>query len=389
MTAPARGASELGAFAYWPENLFWSFQFIRLVGEASVGGADFTECHQVARNLPVGDADAWYDGFRTLARALDDRAATADAAGHVVSARDTWLRSSNYHRAAGFFLSPLDDRHAGAVLDRRRAFQAAAARMEPAIQPVEIPYEATTLPGYIFPAAPGARRPTPGAVIFGGADAVAEEMYFFLGRALADRGITVLAFDGPGQGEALRRGIVGRHDWEVPVAAAVDLLAARDEVDGDRIGLVGQSLGGYYASRAAAFEPRLKACVVWGQNYDVHSWLVDRLSRDDDPAVPHFVEQLGVILGVEGAEAVLARLEPFSLDGVAERIDCPTLILHGANDLLCDLDHAQRTLREIPHPVKELILYPEDTPGSTHCQVDALPLVQHDICNWLERQIAA
>ena len=239
-------ATTLDAYAYWPENPFWSFQLLRLIEQTNVGGADFAELHGVARELPEGDAEAWWRSFGQLAARLEAQADGDMAAGHRVTAREAYLRASNYHRTSGFFLSPADPRHGEAVLARRRCFAAGATLSETAIEAVEIPYGETTLPGYRFGPVGGAASPGPAAIVFGGRDPVAEEMWFFIGRALAERGFTVLAMDGPGQGEALRRGIVGRHDWEVPVGAAVDSLVAREDVDAQQIVLIGQSLGGYY-----------------------------------------------------------------------------------------------------------------------------------------------
>jgi len=378
----------LGAYEYWPEDPFWSFQFIRMVEQACVGAADFAELHMVAKDLPVGDGEAWYAGFKALAEKLEAKAATAADGGHLVSARDTWLRASNYYRSAGFFLSPADERHGEAVVARRRSFQAAG-RLSPAdIEPVEIPYEGTTIPGYRFGPVAGSPQPGPAAVIFGGTDAVAEEMYFFLGRALSERGFTAVAIDGPGQGEALRRGIHSRHDFEVPVGAAVDYLVARDDVDPQQVVLVGQSLGGYYAARAAAFETRLRASVIWGAVYSVHQGIAEHLAAGG-PTADHFAEQFQRIVGVGSLDELMSRLEAYTLDGVAERIRMPTLIVHGEADLLSPIPAAYRLFEEISSETKDLIVYPTGQPGCTHCQVDALPLVHFDICNWLERQLRA
>jgi len=382
-----RPSRVLGAFAYWPDNPFWSFQFLRMVEQAWSGGADFAECHAVAKDLPVGDGEAWYAGFRHLAARTEDAAENAAIGGHEVSAREFWMRASNYHRAAGFFLSPGDPRHGDGVLARRRCFLAAAERSPAAIEPVEIPYEDTTLPGYRFGPAAGSPSSGPAAIIYGGADAVAEEMYFFLGRALSDRGFTVLSMDGPGQGEALRRGIVARPDWEVAVTAAFDLLAGRDDVDAERIVMVGQSLGGLYATRAAAFEPRLRACGVWGALYSLHDALSAHINGGDPRTADHYIEQFKIVLGGADASEVLARAAEFTVAGAPDQISTPTLIVHGEDDMLCPVGGARRLFAEIPGDGKELIVYPSGQPGCTHCQVDALPLVQHDISTWLERRV--
>jgi dienelactone hydrolase len=375
-------STQFGAYAYWPENPFWSFQLIRLVEQACAGGSDFTEVHTVARDLPVGDVEAWHDGFRGLADELEREAGDAARGGHRVSARDAFFRASNYHRAAAFFLSPTDERHADAVLARRRCFVAAAEHHDAPIEPVEIPFGDVTLPGYRF-GPPARDERGPGTLVFGGADAVAEEMYFFLGRALAERGFTVLAFDGPGQGEALRRGIHARPDWEVAATAAYEVLAAREDVDGTRIGLVGQSLGGLYATRAAAFEPRLHAVVVWGALYDLCATVKEHVDRSGATGV-HYLEQYRVMLGLDDVDDVLPGLAPFTLAGVPEQMRTPTLIVHGQDDMLCPVGDAHRVMREMPGAQNKLIVYPSGEPGCTHCQVDALPLVQTNIADWLE-----
>jgi alpha-beta hydrolase superfamily lysophospholipase len=372
----------LGAYAYWPENPFWSFQLLRLIEQANVGAADFSELHEVARELIAGDSEAWLEGFTQLAVRVQ-RTADGDAgAGHRVSAKRAYLRAANYHRTSGFFLSPADRRHHEAIRARRHCFAAAAELSEGEITGVEIPYEESALPGYLFEPVSSAPRRRPAAIVFGGTDAVAEEMYFFIGRSLTDRGFTVLALDGPGQGEALRRGLLGRPDWEVPVAAAVDFVSGLGHVDPQRIVLVGQSLGGYYAARAAAFEPRLRATVLWGALYDLFA----SLDQHAGATRTHFVEQFKRILGVEAEAEMFDAVRAFNLDGVAERIAAPVLIVHGESDLLVPVEQAHRTFEAIGAKDKELIVYPAGQPGCTHCQIDALALVERDITNWLERQ---
>lgn len=94
------------------------------------------------------------------------------------------------------------------------------------------------------------------------------------------------------------------------------------------------------------------------------------------------------MLGVSGDEMFRCAAR-FDLNGVAERITCPTLILHGASDVLVPLSAAQRTYDGISHSQKSLIVYPAGDPGCTHCQLDALPLAQRDICDWLDDAMAA
>ncbi|BDZ44248.1 hypothetical protein GCM10025866_01570 [Naasia aerilata] len=135
-----------------------------------------------------------------------------------------------------------------------------------------MPYEDSSLPGYFY-RAPG-DGPHPVIIQWNGLDSTKEMAYYSqFPQMLAQRGVSTLMIDTPGSGEALRlRGLTARYDTEVWAAAIVDWLEANAGdlgIDPEQIGIVGWSLGGYYAPRALAFEKRLKLGVAWGAN---HNW---------------------------------------------------------------------------------------------------------------------
>src|SRR6202453_2610529 len=121
-------------------------------------------------------------------------------------------------------------------------FQRAAKLFNVPIEPVEIPFEGTSLPGYFYSAGPGKR---PAVVVCSGFDGTVEENHFYGAAGFVERGCHVLSFDGPGQpGMMHREGMVFRHDWEVPTGAVLDcLLGQREGIDADRIALMGVSMG--------------------------------------------------------------------------------------------------------------------------------------------------
>jgi hypothetical protein len=266
-TGSLPGERPFGAFEYFPDNLEWSTQMMRLIAYCYVRGADFSEVHTVARSLPVGDNAAWQMGFAGLAEQTEASARESAAGGHAVTARDYYLRASIYHRISGQLadIAGQTDVPPG-VYESMRCFQAAAALRQPALIQVEVPFEDVTPPGYLCIPETLTGEDVPAVIDVGGIDAFAEEQYFKIGSALTERGYAVLLLNGPGQGAAKLRGISGRYDFETVAAAAVDYLQAQQGVDGNRIGLIGSSLGGYFAARAAAFEPRLRATVIWGAN---------------------------------------------------------------------------------------------------------------------------
>lgn len=372
-----------GGFAMWPDNLEWSFQFVRVVSQAVVGGGDFTEVFHAARTIEPRSADSWYDAFHGLAADLEAKAEEAAKGGHRVTARDLWFRASNYYRNAGFFLEMSDQRWLNGVDERRRCFQSAAPLAKPVLTPVEIPYEGDfTLPGYLV--RPETDGPKAGIVVWGGGDAQAEEMYFHIGKALVERGITVLLFDGPGQGESYRRGLRARHDWEVPTGAAIDYLLANTDVDPERVGVVSESMGGYYAARATAFEPRIKASVVWGGVYEFPLVLLKH---------PRIGPYLADLVGAADLDEAREKLSKFTLAGDLHRIACPVLVMAGGAEegflrrpgqTDAPVPHLERIFDEIGDDRKTLKVFPAGTPGCSHCQLDSVQIAHREIGDWLE-----
>jgi len=202
---------------------------------------------------------------------------------------------------------------------------------------VEIPYEGTVLPG-ILRRPPHVARP-PVVILIPGLDSVKEELHTYADDLL-ERGVAALAIDGPGQGE-MEFDHPMRHDYEAVVGAVIDALERRRDVDARRVGLLGVSLGGYYAPRAAAFEPRVRASVAVAGAYQFSAHF-DRLPALTQAA---FVARMHA---PDRAEA-LRRLARFDLGGVAVRIQSPLLVIMGRRDRLVPPEDAERLAAEAPH----------------------------------------
>ncbi len=177
----------------------------------------------------------------------------------------------------------------------------------------------------------------PVVLLVPGLDSVKEEMHSY-GDNFLKRGMAVLAIDGPGQGE-MEFEYAMRYDYEVPVKYAIDYLESRSDVDAKRVGLMGVSLGGYYAPRAAAFEPRLKAAIAncGGYNFAGH---FDRLPGHTRAAFIHRLK------AANEADA-LKKLAAFNLQGVMEQVNCPLLVIMGRLDRLVPPADAERMVDEV------------------------------------------
>ena len=192
--------------------------------------------------------------------------------GHQVSAREAYLRACNYYRASYPFLfgTPVDPRLIEAFDREVNAFLKAAALFEPPIEPIKIPYEGTTLPGYFY-RIDDSGQPHPTLIATNGYDATVQGMHFGHAAAAVRRGYNYLIFDGPGQRRVLyKQGIHMRPDWENVVTPVVDYaLLHGPEIDPARIALIGWSFDGYLAPHAASGEHRLAACIADPGQWDL------------------------------------------------------------------------------------------------------------------------
>ena len=328
-------------------------QALRAVGLEPYDGAILGEVIATAGRVKGTDLDNWVQEWNASGQAAFDRAEKAEAAGAIESARIAYWCASTYFRTAGLMLlePPLGDALKQANARQTSAFRRGAALMSQPPEVVEIPFEDTTLPGYFFrvDTDPRARATV---ILIGGYDGTAEELYFFNGAAALARGYNVLAFDGPGQGAALiQRGMLMRPDWENVITPVFDYVAARPDVDEKRVGLIGLSLGGHLAPRAASGEHRPAACIADCGAYDMYAAFLNRLpepvrsqfAAGDEQTrtqVGAMLEQMVaqptagwslrrglVVHGVADPLSLMDQYKDYSLAGRAAHITCPDLRL--------------------------------------------------------------
>lgn len=232
-------------------------QFVRTLGHAVYGGADIGEMVATAGRIRQGDRESWLAEWRALADRTLASAHASREAGDAAGARAAFLRASNYYRNAYVLHleAPLPQAVRECYRAQRDAFGQAGVGAS-----FEVPLDDGTMPAWFFRGGEG-RRPL--VLSVGGYDGTAEESYFWNGAAAVARGCHCVTFDGPGQGGMLvEQGVPFVPDFERSVTAVIDAIADRPDVDTDRIVLVGESFGGYLASRAAASDARVAACVL-------------------------------------------------------------------------------------------------------------------------------
>lgn len=387
MNAPAEAAKH---FTYYPGNYRWSAEMMAVLGTAPYGGADISEVDRMGRRLRerVGDDDAWFDVWCEGADLLRARAEDLVKKGRKLTAASNLLRACFYYQTADHFRQPKDKRALDAYqvsLDCFRQF--AALNDRPRIEVVELPSKHGSFPAYFVHAVNSERKKNPCVVRFGGFDTQKEMQYVRGTPDLVRRGMSYLLVDGPGQGEMVRfRNMHLRHDFEIAGSAAFDYLATRSDVDLDRVAIVAMSLGGYYAPRIAAMDPRYKACIAWGAIWDYHATWVKRLERIKQAALPVPADHLLWACGVEKYEDALKKIEGFKLDGVAQKVTCPFLLMHGAADAQVSMAEAQKLFDTIASKDKTFRVFTEEEGGAQHCQRDYVTRAVDVVADWLDEK---
>jgi dienelactone hydrolase len=320
------------------------------------------------------------------------------ARGQRVSAREAYLRASNYNRTAEFFLqgNQADPRILSTWESSRETFRQAIKLMDTPVEQVLIPYEGTALTGYFY-RPDEAQKPRPTLIVHGGYDSIGEELYLQVAAAAIQRGYNCLTFEGPGQGAMIReQHLPFRQDWEHVVTPVVDYLLTRPEVDPDRIALMGISLGGYLAPRAAAFEHRLAACIandgMCTFRFSDKARLVMRGAAPSEEALRAIMQRhTGVRWAIENGmftfqarsfQELIDKTESWSLVGVADKITCPTLVCEAEADHFF-AGEPKMLYDQLTCP-KTFMLFTAEDGAEEHCQFGALLLYNHRVFEWLD-----
>jgi len=314
----------------------------------------------------------WCGAWSERASVHEKLGRDALGAKQFVSAAEHLGRAAvTYHFAKYLFVQDLQQMkaaHAKAVA----CLDLALPHLDPPGQRVMIPYDGKELAATLrLPK--GVRRP-PVVIMTMGLDSTKEELLTFE-KTFLDRGMAILAVDGPGQGEA-EYDFPIRYDYENVIGPVIDWLARRDDIDANRIGIWGISLGGYYAPRTVAFEKRIKAAIA---NCGPYNWgaLCDKLPELTRAAYV----QRSHSKSVEEAKAKAFQL---SLEGVASKIECPLFVVAGGLDRLCPPEDAERLAKEAKGPVELLVI-----PDGNHVAHNRAYKYRPQTADWMARQLSA
>lgn len=288
--------------------------------------------------------EAWCAAWSEAAEVHRELGVTALAEGRHRSAGEHFARAATYFHFAKF-LFVHDLAQARAAHDRAVASLASASPLlDPPAERHEVPFEGARLVGLLR--TPPGRGPHPTVLLIPGLDSAKEE-FREVERAFLDRGLATFCVEGPGQGE-VEWDLPIRPDWEVVGAAVLDHLRGLEVVDGERIGVWGVSLGGYYAARIAAGDLGVLATVALSGPYDFGAaW----------PTLNPLTRRAFVVRSASADEdEARRRASELTLEGRTGSIRSPLLVIQGRLDRLFSWRDGERLVGEAPGPAELVVL---------------------------------
>ena len=387
----------------WFKNQTYNFEILRSLGESTYGGAEIGEVLSAVSGVKEGDDEAWYQGWNRVATMVEERAATlADP----ISRGNAMLRASNYYRTAEFFLNPRDERRKP-TFDRSVAnFYGGIDSLGIEYQIFYVPYESKQLKAVYFSGGVNATS-KPLIVAHGGYDSTLEELYFLIAAAALEREYSVLIFAGPGQGTAIREhGLRFTPKWEKPTGAVLDQFIGQFGKP-EKIVLIGASLGGYLAPRAAAYDKRIDGVAAFDICYDFQAaalnqvpsfvrkmysqghtgfvdWLI-RMKMKSNPGTRWGVHNAEWTMGAKSPSDLLHIFDQYNLRDASKLITCDVLILAGEKDHHFPLEQVgafQNALTNARSITTRI--FTEQEGGQEHCQQGNISLFHEVFFDWIE-----
>jgi hypothetical protein len=393
----------------WFPDPDYDYQTRLILGATASGIGDVGLVLAAIDKITNLDAQSWFDAWTAMAADLEARADAALAAGHLRTARWAYLTASQYYAEALVFVDALADQTVllPTFKKGRAAWEKVVDASEGAFVRVEVPYEDTTLPGYLLrPDATGSARPT--LVMTNGSDEPLPAVWGGGAAGALSRGWNAFVFDGPGQQSMLfERGVPFRYDWEAVLTPVIDVVAARPDVDAAALTGYGISQGGYWITRALAFEHRMVAAIADPGAVDVSvTWtsklspqqlhLLDTGQKDafnaitpdhSDPKAEWTLAYRAKPYGASDPFDLFTEVRKYQVRDVAGKITTPLLILNPDDEQF--FPGQPEELYGLLPGEKAIIGFSQAQGANFHCQPTGRQLTHSQMLDWLADHLPA
>ncbi len=283
----------------------------------------------VARRVKMFNLESWHAEWMGVAQKNEELASGFEKDNRKVTAHEFYLRAADFYRRAVVYMPEDDPRMMPTYKKLEQTFNKAWSLVTPPFERVQIPYEGHILPALFFPGRgkPGTRLPV--VYNYGGADGILLRGEDGGAGQYVRRSISFIDVDGPGHGGMLReKKLYAPPDSERVAKVVIDYLVTRSDVDPNRIGLHGSSMGGYSGPRCATAEKRIKAVAVWSGAYNLVNDIFDYY--------PPIQDRLRWLMGAKDLNEAREKIKEFTLEGRATKIECPLLVGYSHDDRVMD-----------------------------------------------------
>ena len=373
------------------EEMDFAFQW--LLGSIANGGAEIGEAFYVAGNIKDGSPESWQNEWEKMAIRKETRAKNALKKGHKITARENYLKASNYYRTALVSMLPDNPKFNKISKKIRTCMKTAGKLFEPQMRYFEVPFENTLLPSYFRPVIKDG-KPRKTLLMIGGGETFIEDNVFYIESQTIKRGYNFITVDIPGQGMLPAKGFFFRKDTETQIKAILDVILKFPEVDPKKLAVYGISNGGYFVPRAATIEKRITAIVISSAVVDNYRMFKEMpFSKDTQKQIDQWPAFKKAI-----TSAVTWRwgLDPKNIKGQTEatkefqfdpsRITCPVLDIVGAGEYVNKETKRQQEefLNKVGTQNKTLVITPENEGASSHCIGENRTLMAQIVFDWLD-----
>jgi len=315
------------------------------------GGVDFIDYFRLIKRTEENGED-WVNVCEEIGDYDFSYAKEQLALNHTITARYFFLAGAAMFRIGQYGLNELNDEKLRLNHKIVDCVAQAGKLFDPAWEQVEIPYKNYKMDGWLM-RPKNMKASNPIVIVLPGATGFKEE-FITQAQNMVDRGLAVLLIDGPGQGTTLH---FNKGYLEIEIEKAYSTMVDWIKADGrfGKIGITGGSTGGYYVPRVAATDKRIDACAINGGTY---------YPKEILDFAPIYRHKFAILFGVsdEEMDGIFPKM---TLEGLAEKIECPLLVINGDKDPIFKPASSQRIYDEAKSKDKTIKLYP----GSWHCSI--------------------
>lgn len=357
--------------------------FLLALGWGPAGGLSVGEAFHVAAEIKDGDGSAWADAFERHGKSQNVQADIWQQRGWARAAGEARLKAFTSYRLAWQFVAP-GERFVALYHVHQQLFDQATTELGLTVETFTVPYAGGELPGRFHR---GSDHSAPTVLVIGGADTCNEDLFLSPGHYFIERGFSLAVIDLPGQGLVQQQGLYWEVEAERSIAAVIDELIARFAIESRRLVLLGMSLGGYFACRAAAHEPRLAAVIAsspFPRPGELFTSIAREATTEGDRLSDAALRYRQILMWKAGATNVSELLERTGAMTVDPwEVELPFLSIVGGQEGDVFQNQAKEWHAAIRSSIKSFVGLNAETGADAHCQVNnPLRLIQ-EVDGWV------